>query len=386
VAQLVSTPPPQPEAAPPSRRLGAWLRRFITPDGAHDDVDGRRARMLGWMLLTLNGLVAATLVLVLGVDTGERRILYVALVGGLLGLLILAFFANKRGRYAIAARLTVACVVLGPWCAIVLDPSVLHGDFVPLVYIALSIFLCSILLSVRMTVLFAGMQFLALLFFPLFVPATATINWPSLLAFIVFTAMLGVVANYMHRKDLEQIDRQKQLLEENEAMLRDLSVRDPLTGLFNRRYMEETLARELLRAARKTSMLGIIMLDVDHFKRFNDRYGHGAGDLLLREMGKTLRTQIRGGDIVCRYGGEEFLLILPEASLETTRARAESVRQSVAALHLLYESLPLDPVTISLGVAVYPQHGDTADLLVRTADTALYQAKANGRNQVVVAE
>jgi diguanylate cyclase (GGDEF)-like protein len=166
--------------------------------------------------------------------------------------------------------------------------------------------------------------------------------------------------------------------------LREQSVRDPLTGLFNRRYMEETLAREIHGASRQGGSLSLVMLDVDHFKPYNDRYGHEAGDALLRELGVWLASQLRQGDVPCRYGGEEFVLILPGASLDGTLARAERLREAVRLLRVQRRDQVLDPITVSLGVATYPLHGATADDLLRAADVALYRAKADGRNRVGV--
>ncbi len=168
--------------------------------------------------------------------------------------------------------------------------------------------------------------------------------------------------------------------------LQQLSVRDPLTGLFNRRYMEESLARELRRAERQNKPLGLIMLDIDHFKRFNDTLGHDAGDALLRELGAFLQRQIRGGDIACRYGGEEFTIVLPGASAETTRQRAEQLREGAKQLRAHQGERLLEPVTLSLGVAAFPQDGTSRDVLFQNADVALYRAKQQGRDRVCVAE
>jgi diguanylate cyclase (GGDEF)-like protein len=168
--------------------------------------------------------------------------------------------------------------------------------------------------------------------------------------------------------------------------LREQATRDPLTGLFNRRYLEESLQRELRRAERRRRPLGVVMVDLDHFKRCNDTFGHVAGDDLLRAVGQFLKSHIRGEDLACRYGGEEFLLILTESSLEDTRKRAEDLRGGVKGLEVRHRGGGLVPVSASLGVAVFPEHGVTADALVRAADAALYQAKAEGRDRVVVGQ
>ena len=168
-------------------------------------------------------------------------------------------------------------------------------------------------------------------------------------------------------------------------VLRMQSVRDPLTGLYNRRYMEESLERELRRATRKNSSVGLMMLDVDHFKRFNDTFGHEAGDSVLRTLGNLFRTQFRGEDVVCRYGGEEFTIILPEASLETTCQRAEELREAAKKDVAQLGGQSLEPVSLSIGVSSFPTNGTTGEALLRAADAALYRAKEKGRDRVVVA-
>jgi diguanylate cyclase (GGDEF)-like protein/PAS domain S-box-containing protein len=166
--------------------------------------------------------------------------------------------------------------------------------------------------------------------------------------------------------------------------LRIQAIRDPLTGLFNRRYLEETMEREINRVKRQGTSLGVVMMDLDHFKQYNDTFGHSAGDELLSSLGILLKSHIRGEDISCRYGGEEFLVILPGASMEISLARAESLRQAVKEMHLHHQGLK--PSSLSLGVAVYPDHGDTGLQLIQSADAALYRAKKAGRDRVMAAE
>lgn len=166
--------------------------------------------------------------------------------------------------------------------------------------------------------------------------------------------------------------------------LRQQSIRDALTGLYNRRFLEESLDRELARLERKRQPLTVIMIDVDHFKNFNDTYGHEAGDVVLRDLSRVLRRQSRQSDIACRYGGEEFTLLLPETSLDIGRQRAESLREAVQELKLTHNGQPLGEVTLSLGVATFPDHGADRENLLYAADMALYEAKRSGRNRVVL--
>lgn len=168
--------------------------------------------------------------------------------------------------------------------------------------------------------------------------------------------------------------------------LRSQSIVDPLTGLFNRRYMEETLDLELARATRGRREIGIIMLDIDHFKSLNDSCGHDAGDALLRALAGLLRTRVREGDIACRFGGEEFILILPEAPLDLARHRAEEIREAMCQLRVSHRGRVIGPITVSAGVAAFPDHGKTSEGLLHAADAALYRAKAEGRDRVRAAE
>jgi len=168
--------------------------------------------------------------------------------------------------------------------------------------------------------------------------------------------------------------------------LRQQSILDPLTGLHNRRYLKEVMQRELARTERKKTMLAVIILDVDHFKRFNDTYGHEAGDAVLRSLAQLIERQIRGSDIACRYGGEEFILVLPEASLSIARQRGELLREAAQSMHITSSGKTLGPVSISLGLALFPQHGHTAEELIQAADAALYRAKQAGRNRLMIAE
>jgi diguanylate cyclase (GGDEF)-like protein/PAS domain S-box-containing protein len=167
--------------------------------------------------------------------------------------------------------------------------------------------------------------------------------------------------------------------------LQQQSVRDPLTGLFNRRYLEESLAREVQKAQRQSHGLGVLMVDLDHFKLVNDRHGHEAGDLVLREMGKIFGRQIRAGDIVCRFGGEEFTILLPEASSEIAWKRAEQIREAARKSQVRLGDSVLEPVTLSIGVALFPQDGTSTEELLQAADSALYRAKKEGRDRVCLA-
>jgi len=167
--------------------------------------------------------------------------------------------------------------------------------------------------------------------------------------------------------------------------LRQQAIQDPLTGLFNRRYLDETLPRELDRAQRLNAPLCVVMLDIDGFKKFNDSFGHGPGDTLLREIANILREHLRKSDISCRYGGDEFVLVMPDSSIADTQERVEQIRVLLKGLqkkHLGTQSLDL--ITLSAGIAHMPEHGTTENELLRAADEALYSAKNAGRDRIII--
>ena len=167
--------------------------------------------------------------------------------------------------------------------------------------------------------------------------------------------------------------------------LRAQSIRDLLTGLFNRRFMEESLARELQRAGRKGHAVSVIFLDLDNFKHFNDTFGHDAGDVVLRSIAELFRKFFRADDVCCRYGGEEFVIILPESSSEYAALRANKLRAEVKMLRLQYKDRMLGAVTLSIGVAAFPEHAAVPEELLAVADRCLYESKAAGRDRMTVA-
>lgn len=190
--------------------------------------------------------------------------------------------------------------------------------------------------------------------------------------------------------------RERELMEVNDALhenlreidelqeqLREQANRDPLTGLYNRRYLDSTLERELARCKRDGHPLALILIDIDHFKQVNDTYGHQAGDEVLLKLSTLLACMARAGDVACRYGGEEFLLLMPTMPLASAQERAEALRMAFGNLAVPFGDFHLR-ATLSIGIAAYPGHGTSAGELIRNADTALYRAKHLGRNRVEV--
>lgn len=180
------------------------------------------------------------------------------------------------------------------------------------------------------------------------------------------------------RRQAEEAQRQAN------GQLAELAVRDALTGLYSRRYLEESLEREIGRARRSGHPLGIVMIDIDHLKGCNDNLGRDAGDAVLKAVAATMQSLLRDEDILCRFGGEEFVLVMANASAENARGRAELIRESVHKLAIEHEGKKIGPVTVSVGVAMFPENGANGQAVVRAADAALYRAKQSGRNRTVV--
>jgi diguanylate cyclase (GGDEF)-like protein len=181
----------------------------------------------------------------------------------------------------------------------------------------------------------------------------------------------------------DQLRTQLLEIQRLQAELREQAIRDPLTNLYNRRHMQETFEREIASAHRHGRTVAVIMMDIDHFKNLNDTHGHKAGDLMLQALADLLQRETRGYDVPCRYGGEEFVVVLSGATIDTAQRRAERLRSHFAELRLDFFGTVLQ-ATVSAGVAVFPPHGETTDALLRAADQALYAAKSAGRNRVVL--
>lgn len=164
--------------------------------------------------------------------------------------------------------------------------------------------------------------------------------------------------------------------------LRSQSICDPLTGWYNRRHMQDSLERDIRRAARANRPLSILMFDIDNFKEFNDSFGHEAGDVTLQNLCQMLKALIRTEDVACRYGGDEFVIILPDSSAELAAQRAEDMRIAVGREEMHYLGRSLRPTTLSFGIASFPADGKNSHELLRAADTALYRAKREGRDTV----
>jgi diguanylate cyclase (GGDEF)-like protein len=379
-----------------SSKISRWLQmlvdvwRWLTepPPAIIEPERRHQARLLMAMLLVLAILGSLAFISsLLGAysvpgqsKTVASGYLWITMVAVL--LLAVEYGLSRSIHYHLAAILAVGTVLSATFVIVIFDPK----NSQSLAFLVIGGLVGSLFLTARSTAIIFLITFLGVLLLPTIEPGISFLENSNALFFILTVGGLVVLATNLRQRYIEHIEWQTQQLVESESRLRELAIRDPLTGLFNRRYLEEILALEMLRAVRNRYPIGIIMADIDHFKRFNDTHGHAAGDAVLAQMGSFLPRQVRSSDVSCRYGGEEFILILPEASLETTLLRARHICEEVRQLHVQYKGLTLETVTLSLGVAIFPSHGSTRDAILKAADNALYRAKRNGRNRVVVAD
>ncbi len=185
------------------------------------------------------------------------------------------------------------------------------------------------------------------------------------------------------RKANQLLEVQLEEINQLQAILREQAIRDPLTHLYNRRYLVEILDREFSQTPRQSQSLSIVLDDIDDFKSVNDNYGHNAGDVCLIALAQQLRQYFRESDILCRYGGEEFLILLPDSTPHSVFERVEELCKLIADISFPYEDHAIQ-ITISAGTASFSDHGSDPDAIIRKADQALYASKHAGRNRVTI--
>ena len=297
------------------------------------------------------------------------RFAYLLLLGALLILLISAMIAQHKNRYLLSAYLTVALALTGTWPSILINLHAGIVDFFPLCYVTITIILSSLFLPSLVTILLAVIQFTLL---AVLVASSATLqlqNWPSFFFFVLLVSLLSMIANYLIKTQMRQL---------NES-----AIRDHLTGLFNRRYFEETLSNKLTRNQSDRSPWGIILLDIDHFKGFNDQNGHDAGDFVLAKLAHMMLAYFNLSSTICRYGGDEFAILLPHLEQKKLDEICQELVEQVHSLTLLHAGKDLGPMSISVGYACYTAQLNSVELFVKQADAYLYQAKQQGRNRAV---
>lgn len=371
--------------------------QFLTnPHPSIQDIEQQQeSQLLAGLLVSLifTSLIASSLLI--GLSGGISSTVLGLWVS--IALILIVYFINRSGNYRVSAtifvvfNLVVTCLM-----------PVLTHELEWLLFTSMVLLLSAMLLP-GFTVAVFLICFFSQIILAIFFPLTATMsNIGILIVYIIIGSLILVFMyhrirlerNRQHELENRVTERTVELRSANEKMqeqlqkinvlqekLHDEAIRDPLTGLFNRRYLDEILIREIARAQRGNYDIGLMLLDIDHFKQINDLYGHAAGDLVLVTLSKHLKSKIRVADIPCRIGGEEFLLVLPGMSEEMTQQRAEEFRKHIEAMRIPHNGNSLK-LTASIGVASYPKNGENWENLYHVADQALYRAKEKGRNRV----
>jgi len=316
------------------------------------------------------GIVLIALLAVLAPLSYENpdKMAYVLLLLLLFAMLLASMLVLHMGLYAVSASLTVAVTFFGTWGSFLINSQMLFYDFFPLVYVTGSIMISSLFLPLAATLAVIATHSLLLILVVLNTPILQTQNWPSFFIFILFVSMISTIANQLIKTQMKQ--------------LQESSIRDHLTGLFNRRYFEETLKNKLKRVQDSKTSVGIILLDVDHFKHFNDTFGHDAGDAVLTELANLMIHHFDITASICRYGGDEFAILLSKTQKEELVLLAQALVKKVRSLSVMHKGKSLGNMTISCGCAMYNNSIETIEQFIKRADQALYQAKERGRDQV----
>lgn len=337
-------------------------------DATHTDLRIKLLRLMHPLMLVM---IAAALVLSLAPISfpSPDRSAYLLLLGALLILLISAMVAQHHNRYLLSAYLTVSLALVGTWSSILINQHAGVSDFFPLCYVTISIMLSSLFLPAQITLILSLIQIVLL---AVLVASSATLqlqNWPSFFSFVLLVSLLSMIANYLIKTQMRQL---------NES-----AIRDHLTGLFNRRYFEETLSNKFKRVQNESSPWGIILLDIDHFKGFNDQNGHDAGDFVLTKLADKMLSYFNLSSTICRYGGDEFAILLSHLEQQELGKISQGLVEQVHSLELLYAGKNLGSMSISVGYASYTAQLNSVELFVKQADAYLYQAKKEGRNRAV---
>lgn len=333
-----------------------------------------RSKLLTWLQPIICVLLLIMLVLVLWINPAGSfvRQAYSLLIVVLLLIDILAYGATLQKNYKLSSLLTVALALVGSWGAIFIDSQFGYTEFFPLIYITVPVLLSSLLLALPLTVLLAFLQQAALIVIVFNSPALLAKNWPSFIAFVFIASVLCIVANYISSYQLKQF--------------KESSIRDHLTGLLNRRYFDVTLDYKIQRGASRGFTYGVMLMDIDNFKGFNDRYSHAIGDMILQRVASFLSDSLDRHAIVCRHGGDEFAIIIPDTNDKQLFELAEKLRTEIKELNITDICQPQEILSLSIGLALFPKNEITVVDLMDHADRNLMLAKELGKDRVMPQE
>ena len=336
-----------------------------------------RKSLLKWVEIIIAIALVAVLVYLVFLSPVNTQSLqgYKILLASETVLVLIAILFILRGKYALSSNFFILVTMIGPWWAAFMDPTVLRGNLFPLLYTVIPVLFSGFFSSALVTVAVGLINFIGLGLFTFKGGFDMSAGASSLLFFVLFISAFSLIFNIEDQKNQRIITEQVKDLEE-------LAVRDPLTGLNNRRFLFEFMEKEIARLKRKKEPLSLLIFDIDDFKSVNDTCGHSGGDAALLSVAESLRNQFRQSDIICRYGGDEFLIMMSGSNAENAKERATKLQQMIASRSIDHECEAAQHITISIGIATFPEHGETVDALIKAADQALYLAKRQGKNRI----
>jgi diguanylate cyclase (GGDEF)-like protein len=333
--------------------------------------------LLRWVEIIIASVLLAVLVYLVFISPANTQNLkdYKILVTIEIAIVFIAILLNQRGKYNSSSILFILAAIIGPWWSAFMDPTVFRGNLFPLVYTAIPILFSSFFSPVHVTAVVGLLQVTGLAMFLHQGGFNLSDGPASLFFFVVFMYAFSLIFNIQNRNNRQTITDQVNELEE-------LAVRDPLTGLNNRRFLFEFLEKEILRLKRENGPLSLLILDIDDFKQLNDICGHSGGDTTIISIAQSLKNHFRESDIISRYGGDEFLIVMSGSDAVNAKERAAELQQMISSGTFDHDCQDARQVTISIGIASFPQHGHTVDALIKSADQALYRAKRKGKNRI----
>lgn len=337
-----------------------------------NEIQDIRSQLLLWLHPFILGLILIGFLLTIHTNPSgsyERKA-YSLLLGLLAIISVRAYFATRKQNYPLASLLVVVISLVGSWGSIFIDSRNGLTEFFPLIYVCVTVLFSSILLSLPTTIIIAALH-LALLTFLIFQhPALLTHNWASFLTFVLIVSVVSIVGNYIISHQLKQF--------------RESAIRDHLTGLFNRRYFDATLEEKIYRSLYKQYTYGIMLMDIDNFKHYNDQYSHGIGDEILQRVSIFLQEKVEIPSIVCRYGGDEFAVLIPNTDTKKLYHKAERLRTEAKGVSIADICQEGEQLSLSIGLALFPDNGKTGNALMAHADKNLLVAKQLGKNRVMI--
>ncbi len=331
-----------------------------------------RGQLLRWTLPFILILLMLVFVFTLRTNPSNsyKRLAYSLLIGALAIIDGFALGAAVKKKYLLSSLLTVGMGLLGSWGTIWIESQMGLTDFFPLVYVTISVLFSSMLLSPLLTIILSSVQVIALTALVLQSPTLMAKNWSSFISYVLIVSVLGIVFNFIATSQLKR--------------LKESSIRDHLTGLLNRRYFDVTLEDTIRRGRPKGFTYGIMMIDIDNFKNYNDKYGHATGDVILQRVATFLSDALERHSFVCRFGGDEFAIIIPDIKGDMLVAIAQNLREKVKGLDITDICFDQDKLSLTIGLALFPENGASATALMKHADKNLMLAKGLGKDRVML--